>query len=417
MNRMAILAAILPAAVAGCGQDGDGPWSSAELRVLYSLSPPPKPSPSAGNPFADDPRAAELGRKLFFDQALSADGTIACASCHDPKRYFTDGRARAKGLAMVDRNAPTVIGPGAAPFVFHDGRKDSLWAQALGPLENDAEHRFDRTAVLRRLAGQYRAEYEAIFGALPAPGELAALPAHARPRALDSRHPQQQAWAALTDAQRAAITGAFVNAGKAIEAYERKLAPAPAPFDAYVAAVKRQDPKADSLLPVAARRGLRAFLGEAGCVNCHNGPLLSDHGFHNLGLPPGEGVAGIDAGRSVGADLVRHDEFRCGSVWSAAKDCPELRFLNPQFEDFLGAFRTPSLRNVAETAPYMHAGQFATLGDVLKFYQTLPGQPTVGHRELTLRPLPSGIDAADLEAFLRTLTGPLPDAHWLSGQG
>ncbi|MBM4343287.1 MAG: cytochrome-c peroxidase [Deltaproteobacteria bacterium] len=405
----------------GCTQADEPPWSPQELRVIFSLSPPPTLAPSPGNRVADDDRAAQLGRHLFFDKGLSSNGQVACASCHDPIRHFTDGRQRARGVADTARNAPTIIGAPNAPFLFHDGRKDSLWAQALGPLENDAEHAFDRTAAVHHVAAHHRARYEAVFGPMPTAAELAALPAHARPRPLDSRHPQARAWAAMTELQRATVTRVFVHLGKAIEAYERKLVPLPGRFDRYVAALRTRDPSAAQVLSAQERRGLRAFIGVGGCVNCHNGPALSDQGFHNLGLPAAQGVVGVDGGRSVGADQVRRDEFRCGTVWSDATPttaaCQELRFLNPLFEDFLGAFKTPSLRNVARTAPYMHAGQFATLEEVVRFYQTLPGRAQVGHREWTLRPLPGSVVAADLVAFLQTLTGPLPDARWLGPGG
>lgn len=413
--------AVVAVVVSGCSDPQDAPWTAAELRIILSLSPPPALAASQGNRFADDERAARLGQRLFFDKGLSGNGKIACATCHDPARYFTDGRPRARGIADTTRNAPTVLGAQNLPFLFHDGRKDSLWAQALGPLENDAEHGFDRTAALHHLAAHYRAEYEAVFGPLPAAAEVAALPDHARPRPLDSAHPQARAWAGLSAAQQEAVTRAFVNLGKAIEAYERRLTPQMAPFDTYVAALRVGGGVGMQALDAPARRGLRAFIGAAGCVNCHNGPSFTDMGFHNLGVPAADGVAGVDGGRSVGADQVRRDEFRCGTQWSdatpTANACQELRFLNPQFEDFLGAFRTPTLRNVAKTGPYMHAGQFATLDEVVRFYQTLPGRAQVGHREMTLQRLTGSVRAEELVAFLESLTGPLPDPRWLRPGG
>jgi cytochrome c peroxidase len=170
----------------------------------------------------------------------------------------------------------------------------------------------------------------------------------------------------------------------------------------------------EASFPLAARRGLRAFLGKAQCVNCHNGPLFTDAGFHNLGTPPPPGGRSrIDIGRSLGAQQVKSDPFRCGTQYSDSEKCEELRFLNPQFEDFLGAFKTPTLRNVAKTGPYFHSGQVASLEELLAFYKALPGQPEIGHRELILGLLDPKVDSSDLVAFLHTLTGPLPDARWL----
>ena len=217
----------------------------------------------------------------------------------------------------------------------------------------------------------------------------------------------------MADADRMAVNAVLANFGKAIEAYERKLVPREAPFDRYARKFLAGDPTAAQEISPAAQRGLRDFIGRAQCVNCHNGPLFTDRGFHNLGLPRIPGQTGVDVGRSLGAQSVKADDFRCGSVFSDTQRCEELRFLNPRFEDFLGAFKTPTLRNVARTAPYMHNGQFATLNDVLAFYRTLPEAAQVGHRELVLTLLDPAVSQTDLLAFLETLTGPLPDGQWL----
>ena len=161
-------------------------------------------------------------------------------------------------------------------------------------------------------------------------------------------------------------------------------------------------------------KGLRSFIGDAGCVNCHNGPLLTDKGFHNLGLPGLQGVSGVDVGRTMGASKVKKDQFSCGGKFSSQTDCAELTYLNPRFDDFLGAFKTPTLRNIAKTAPYMHAGQLKTLQDVLKHYKELPGKARIGHRDLILKQINKDVDSDAIIAFLDTLTGPLPDKQWLS---
>lgn len=405
----------------GCA-DADAPWTAAEWRVIQSLSPPPsRPPASPSNRWADDERAARWGHRLFFDRGMSRDGQVACATCHQPDKDFSDGRRQAHGQGATTRNAPTVVGAAWLPFLFHDGRRDSLWAQALGPLESESEHGSDRLAIAHHVARQWRADYEAIFGPLPPLHDAQRFPPHGRPVALDRRHPLQVAWASMTAADQDAVTEVFVHVGQALEAYQRKLVPQPSPFDRYVAAVKAGDPQGGGHLDAAARRGLRGFVGAGGCVNCHNGPLLSDKGFHNLGTPPpqddqGRPVAGLDAGRTIGAGQLKSDEFRCGSKWSGlpadATACAELRFLDPRFEDFQGAFKTPGLRNVARTGPYFHSGQMASLDAVVAFYQTLPGRPQLGHRELTLQPLPSDVAAPDLVAFLHSLTAPLQPPPW-----
>lgn len=417
--RMAAVGSALGVAVAlGCERDDpDAAWTAEEARTLYSLSPIPALPPSPGNRHADLQAAAVLGHQLFFDQRLSANGKVACATCHKPELYFTDGLVQGRGVGQTARNTPTVIGVAWLPFLFLDGRKDSGWAQALGPLEAEGEHGTDRLAVAHLIHSEYREAYQGVFGPLPPLEQAQRFPARARPVDLDRLHPHAVAWAGMAAADQEAINRVFSNVGKAIEAYERKLTPQPAPFDRYVAALKAGDTQGGGHLSAAARRGLRSFMGRGGCVNCHSGPLLTDKGFHNLGIPQartatGELVARVESGRGRGAGLVKQDPFRCGEPYSDAKVCLELKYLNPLFEDFLGAFKTPSLRNVAATAPYMHAGQLATLQDVLTFYRTLPGQPRAGHRELSLQRLDSSVDDGDLLAFLASLTGPLPPGPW-----
>lgn len=392
----------------------DDPWTPAELALIESLSPPPSaPPPAPSNRVADDERAAALGHALFFDTRLSANGQVACATCHKPELYFTDGLPTARGLGKVQRHAPTVLGAAFVTFPFWDGRKDSLWAQTHGPLESPEEHGLTRVQVATLIQTHYRADYEALFGPMPDLSDAARFPPEARPVANKPNAVASAKWQGLSAPDREAINTIFANVGKALEAYERKLLPQPAPFDAYVKALQSGDPRGGGHLSPEARRGLRAFIGEAQCVNCHNGPLLTDMEFHNLGLPF-DPYSNVDMGRAIGAVEVLGDEFRCGSPYSDQDPatCDQLRYLNPRFEDFRGAFKTPSLRNVARTGPYMHDGQFKTLAEVIAFYKTLPGRAQVGHRELVLTLLTEDVPAGDLIAFLESLTGPLPDDRW-----
>ena len=422
-RRRFAIAAIFACVVSGslsCQRpDSDAPWSPDERDLILSLSPPGALPPSPGNRVADNEAAALLGRALFFDTGLSANGAVACATCHQPGHYFTDGRARARGIGEASRNAPTLLGAAYWPFVFWDGRKDSLWAQALGPLEADVEHGLSRAGLAHAIADHYRARFEALFGPLADLRDAARFPAAARPVADHPEHPHDRAWRTMTPADQITVERIASDAAKAIEAYERKLLPGLAPFDAYVAALRAGDPNGGGHLDVAARRGLRAFIGTGRCVNCHNGPLLADGQFHNLGLPQPPGSSGFDLGRTFGAAQVRADPLRCGGAYSdvAAADvaaaCAELTYLNPRFADFQGAFKTPTLRNVDRTAPYMHAGQFASLEQAVAFYATRPGKPLIGHRDLLLDQVPATLPVTDLVAFLRSLTGPLPDARWL----
>jgi cytochrome c peroxidase len=386
-------------------------WSPSELATLRSLSlsalPPLPPDPS--NAVADDARAAVLGRQLFFDPRFSLNNQVACATCHVPGRYFTDGKALGQGIGIVSRHTMSLLGSSYSPWFTWDGKADNQWAQALGPLENTAEHGGDRLSYARVLAENYRDEYEELFGPLP---DLSAarLPAQASPLGTNA---QRAAWNELAPADQDNVTRVAVNMAKAIAAYQRTLLPQEARFDRYVALLG-DDGKVmagaapeDGSLTGEEIAGLRLFIGKAQCINCHNGPLLTNFEFHNTAVPGQAGLP-LDYGRRGGVEMLQQSEFSCLGPYSDAKpeECGETRFLKVGGDTFDGSFRTPTLRNVAETAPYMHAGQFATLADVLQHYND-GGFGLIGHNELVPLNL-SDQELQQLQAFLRTLTGPVP---------
>jgi cytochrome c peroxidase len=391
-------------AASGCAH-GQG-WSEAQRSQLEELrltAAPPPPDPS--NRFADDEAAARLGQRFFFDTRFSANGAVACATCHVPEKDFQDGLPLGKGLGTTSRRTMPVTGAAASPWLFWDGRKDSLWSQALGPLESDVEHGGDRVQYYRLVASAYRADYERVFGPLPPVGDL---PEHASPIASDERW---DAWTKMTAADQDAVNRVFANIGKAIAAYERKLMPGPSRFDRYVDAVLDGDEaRAARAMDRDEVAGLRLFIGKASCTQCHNGPRFTNDDFANTGVPGTEG----DLGRHLGAREVLQDEFNCLGRYSDARpdQCRELKALRPDDEHARRAFKVPSLRNVAERAPYMHAGQLATLADVVDHYDRAPEAPA-GHTEL--RPLRLTPDEKrQLVRFLGALSAPpAVDASWL----
>jgi cytochrome c peroxidase len=385
-------------------------WSADELSTLRGLSiasleaPPADPS----NRVADDPRAAALGHRLFFDARLSANGKVSCASCHLPGKQFQDGMPLAKGVGTTDRRTMSIIGTAHSPWQFWDGRKDSQWSQALGPLESSVEHGGDRTQYAHIAARHYRGEYEALFGPMP---DLGSLPAHAGP--VDDPA-ARSAWDAMSPGDRDAVNRVFAGLGKAIAAYERLIMPGASRFDAYVAAVLRRDTQAmDATLTRDEIAGLKLFMGKANCIQCHNGPLFTNNAFHNTGVPQPKGLP-MDSGRQAGVKKVLADEFNCLGKYSDARpeQCGELSFLSTDGDKQLRQFRPTSLRNVAERAPYMHAGQFSTLEEVLDHYNKAPAAPQ-GHSELEPLRL-SDRETAQIVKFLRTLSAP-PNAEprWL----
>jgi cytochrome c peroxidase len=381
-------------------------WSAEEIAVLRGLSisslPPLAPDPS--NRVADEQRAVAFGQKLFFDTRLSSNGKVACASCHLPDQGLQDSKPLGEGVGTTTRRTMPLAGTAYSPWLFWDGRKDSLWAQALGPLESAVEHGGSRTQYAHLIDQAYRAEYEALFGRLPDLSDVARYPASAGPVA-DST--ARSAWERMAPEDRERITRIYANVGKAIAAYERKLIPGPSRFDSYVDALLKGDAGAmRAALAPEEVAGLRLFVGKAQCINCHNGPLLTNNDFHNTGVPAAPGLP-EDTGRAQGVRQVLADEFNCLSAYSDAEpeDCGELRFAKTDDHGLERQFKPPSLRNVAERAPYMHAGQFQTLREVLEHYNRAPTAPA-GHSEL--KPLDlSAQELAQLEAFLRSLSGPL----------
>jgi cytochrome c peroxidase len=389
-------------------------YTPDELAAIMAHTPLGPPPPDPTDDVADNPRAAALGQKLFFDAGLSVNGAISCATCHQPARAFTDGRALAKGLAVGTRNAPTLLGAAENHWFFWDGRADSLWSRVPYVIENPREFGSDRLHVAHAIyedAG-LRGAYEEIFGPMPPLADGARFPAHGRPDH-DKTAAPARAWNARAAADRDAVDRVFANVGKAIEAYERKLTGGPSPFDLYVEGLKTGDRTKLAMLSPAAKRGLKLFVGAGHCDLCHSGPDFSDGEFHNIGLPvlPGEDP---DTGRAAGIAELRADLFngigRFSDDPATARD--RLAYL-PSPQSQLGAFKTPSLRNVALTAPYMHDGRFKTLRDVLEFYaqgEAASHGKLVGRREETLALIPhfTASQVSDLIAFLERLNSAPP---------
>jgi cytochrome c peroxidase len=358
---------------------------------------PPDPS----NAVADDPRAVSLGHNLFFDTRFSANGEVSCATCHLPDRGFQDGVPLGRGVGTTTRRTMPLAGTAYSPWLFWDGRKDSLWSQALGPLESSVEHGGNRMMYAHLIARYYREEYETLFGPLP---DLSGYPEHAGPV---ENTEWQTAWEAMSPEQQEAVSRIYANLGKAIAAYERQLQYGPSRFDRYVEALLAGDQEeAAATLTAEEVAGLRLFIGEGNCTDCHNGALLTNNDFHNTGVPAAPGLP-EDHGRALGAQQVVADEFNCLGPYSDAspQQCSELRFLKTEGHELERQFKPPSLRNVAEREPYMHAGQFATLEEVLDHYNRAPDAPH-GHSEVEPLGL-SDQELAELAAFLRSLSGPL----------
>ncbi len=410
---------------AGPGQEGAADLAALvpeldarAVRRALDLSPLPEPPLDPTNRLDGDPRAEALGRFLFFDERLSRDGTISCATCHDPARAFSDGRPVAVGLAEGTRRTPSLLNAAHQRWFFHDGRADTLWSQALGPLETDHEMGSDRVAIARRVFEDpaLRAALEDLRGPLPDLADRDRFPEHARPDPERPDAPHARAWRAMAEEDREAVDRLFSDLGKCLAAYERRLVTRDAPLDTFVEGLREADPEKLAALDAPARRGLALFVGEGRCRLCHNGPLLSDGEFHGLGLAARGGGMPEDPGRYEGVPRVLANPFNAAGRFSddpGGERARQLVGLVARPSSW-GEFRTPGLRDVALRAPYMHGGQLDDLEAVVHFYSTLEGSaPLHQHQEQVLRPLELDAAArADLLAFLESLTGRPPGPEW-----
>lgn len=327
---MGLAFAMAAACVTRWGPLADEPDAGERKKPLVLLPA----AVSAPKDNATTPEKVDLGRQLFFDQRLSGDNRMSCASCHIPTKAFADSLARAKGLGgkVLGRNTPTLLNVGFYRTHFWDGRATSLEEQVLVPIRSPDEMNQDLGALEEKLNAVpgYVKQFQTIFG---------------------------------TKVNRDGVA-------KALAAFERTLVTKPSPFDRYLRGEE------DSLSEDA-KEGLRLFSGEAGCVRCHRGPLLSDGEYYRLG------VGGGDRGR--------------GAVTGKKEDDHK--------------YRTPSLRNVAQTGPYMHDGSLKTLTDVVTFYYRSAPQRTSDGLPLDIEPLlgKSFSEIAPIVAFLECLTGEPPD--------
>ncbi|MGF1734958.1 cytochrome-c peroxidase [Photobacterium satsumensis] len=385
-------------------------WSPAELKQLQSLHLASLPKVTdPGNMYVDNDAAAELGKKLFFSPLLSQNGDTSCAHCHQPKHYFTSGKP-------VDgkRNTPTVVGAAAFTWQFWDGRADSLWSQALFPLEDPTEHALTRLEAVNIVLNHFLEDFISVFG------ETSALTWFLQQRI---ERPEQGStiqtpsadshgdWEALSEEQRTKVNQLFTSIGKALAAYQARLMPEISRFDRYVDAVVEEDfESASQYLSAAEEAGLRIFISErGGCVRCHNGPMFSNGDFTATAVPKSID----DEGRLAAIAQITSGEFNCLSQYAdrQGRNCDELTYLKTKGEELRHAFKVPSLRNITLTAPYMHNGSFTHLSEVLDYYNRSP-RNGLNHTELEpLYLFPFQLE--QLEQFLSSLeSGIAPSSVW-----
>ena len=326
-------------------------FSADQWTLIMDLSPlPAVPPPNPTNRVADDPAAAELGQMFFFDFRFSKHSTIACSTCHSPFYAFADIESTSLATGRGTRNTPTVLNAAYNTWQLWDGRSETMWTQALFALEGESEMAGTRTQYAHVINQHYKSAYEAVFGPLPELEDTARFPTDGKPGDL--------AFDDMSETDQIAINTIFSNIGKSVEAYQRLLITPDAPFDRYVAGD-------EAAISPEAKNGLKIFVRKGGCVDCHNTPMFTDNAFHNIGMPPG---LVEDKGRFQGIPKLLNNIFNSAGIYSDSRTESEemLGVMEAKPED-QGAFRTPTLRNVAVTAPYFHTGEFSTLASVIAF--------------------------------------------------
>ena len=351
----------------------DDLFSEDEWGLLSEIKVPGAPPSDPSNEVADSAAAAAFGKTLFSDKLLSPSGTVACSTCHDPLKQFSDGLQTSVAAQTGDRNAPQIALAAHSRWQFWDGRADSLWAQALGPFENEKEYASSRLYVAHQIVDRYSETYASIFAKYPLP-DLSLLPAAGKPG--------DAAYDALTPTQRADVTRVYVNVGKSIAAFERTLRVQKNPIDDYIAGDM-------NALTNLQKHGLKTF-ARVGCLQCHYGPTLTDDAFHNVRFPTGRTDGMPDRGRIDGIPQLLAGEFLGTGVYSDSPTTARTFSGLVAGERSLGSFKTPSLRGIVGSAPFGHGGTVPTLAGVADHYRTagLPPEDgrAVGEKEAWIGP-------------------------------
>jgi len=391
MSRWTGIMAILVAS--GCASKGkdsgtDGPpLIDPDVQpFIWAMADRPELPASTSNRWADDETVAWFGRFLYFEPRLSGTGTFSCATCHDPELGTGDAKAVSEAAGVTGRHAPHIWNSAYQRWWFWDGRCDSLWCQATGPIEAPHEMDLSRMELARVISTEsdLADAYTQLFGSPPDVSDSSRFPDSARPVSDDPEDPDHLAWEAMSTADQDAVTEVLVNVSKAIAAYERTLVTTDTPVDRFILALDDGDRStAEAALTPEERHGLELFAGEGECVFCHSGWQFSNKEFHNLGLPEVPQVDFLDTGRYDGITAVREAEFNRISAWSddPSDDAADQLDRIVQSPEQLGQFKTPGLRHVAHHAPYMHGGHFDTLADVVAFYADPTDYDGPGHRE------------------------------------
>ncbi len=349
-------------------------FTEAQVRAIAAHGPwPPAFKADPSNRVSGNKQAVDLGERLFFERRLSSNGEQSCSRCHLPERNWTDGEARARGLALTDRNTPSLSNVRLQRWFGWDGAHDSLWSQGIRPILEPKEMGSSaaQVAKLMREDPDLSCRYRKVFGTTYLEDEKV-----------------------------------LVDVVKALAAFQETLMSGRTAFDEFRDALVKGDKAGIAKYPEPARRGLQIFIGKGSCNTCHVGPAFTNGEFHDTGIPffiePGR----VDPGRHEGIKKLLADRT---NLLGPYNDDPKrssatgTRHVALEHRNF-GEFRTPSLRNLALTAPYMHNGRLATLRDVVNHYSNISPDRLHSDGEAILKPLKlTERETQDLLAFLESL--------------
>ena len=374
-------------------------FSADELKKIKTLSPLPESPADPTNKVGLNPKAATFGEDLFNDWRLSRGEEFACQTCH----RVTDHLMSVRDDTPID--IPTLWNLGHNKWFFFDGRTDTMWAQALGPIENPKEHDFSRTEVAALISGDiyYSKTYKELFGDIPDFSDKDRFPEPGKP-SKDNKEASKN-WEKMTAKDRMAVNKVFANVGKALAAFQMTLTSQKTDFDVFVEGIKENDQKKINALSKSAQRGLKVFVGKGKCITCHSGPAFTDSEFHDTQLPEVEVDLGFKNARHGGIKEVKESIFNAAGPFS---DDPKGAFakrlsqLKTEARN-KGQFKTPGLRNIDYTQPYMHTGQFRSLIDVINFYSDMKGAQASDHPEIVPRNFTEE-EKKDLVEFLKSLS-------------
>ena len=352
-------------------------FTDAEIKIILSHGPwPAFAQPDPSNRVSGQAEAIEFGTRLFFDQRLSAKGTVACASCHVPERNWQDNLRRGVGMSEVDRNTPTLMNLAASRWYGWDGASDSLWSQSLRPILDERELAATprHVAQLVRNDEQLSCRYRKAFGAPPSPADDEAV---------------------------------LVDVGKALAAFQETLVSGRTPFDRFRDVLAGVERPSLGTYSEPAQRGLRIFIGKGGCTACHSGPNFTSGEFFSTGLSRFAPRGQQDPGRQAGIRKLMESRFNLLGPYNDDKTgAGAARTREASLEKVSsGEFKVPSLRNLILTAPYGRDGGVETVAEVVRHYAGLDPVRLHAKDGRPARPLNlTREEQTDLLVFLESLS-------------